>query len=448
MKRRSVQKAYEHVRPDAEAKDRMLKNILLSSEIPPTGKDERLMRKKMKPLVIAAIIALMVLMMGCAIVALNLQDMKIGEYTIGYGEILDSEGNVVKETEIVKDVISLQGYGDSPSIQAAREWFEFEQSYEVAWDEEREQFEQERSDMYDAYGAYTQEMADKLEEIAAKYGLKLAGAEAVAQSYQSDIFFDALGLEKLHREGAQAEYLGGYFYECGNFNMEFFLTLPDSHWPHAVLANMRCNGKDYLDTVYVSIPNINEVEQWNYTTAGGSDILIVMGKNFARFFCDREDAFISVGFGIDYEHESGETEYMSRADVELVADALDFTVTPRKPDMAAAKQKLAQSEAEKLAGQKKWEEFGYREFIADRIEALEHPEELYYTLIDIDQNGVVDLLLGSKEQCETVWTMAYDEMADSTHMNFVPLTDEQWADLDEAWPNMEIYPITTYPMED
>ena len=67
MKRRSVVKAFDPIRPDAAARERMLKNIL-SSEISPAGKDERMMRKKMKPFIIAAIIGLMIVLMGCAVV--------------------------------------------------------------------------------------------------------------------------------------------------------------------------------------------------------------------------------------------------------------------------------------------------------------------------------------------------------------------------------------------
>lgn len=447
MNRQKVQRAYENIRPDEEARARMLENILRSSEIPPAGKDDSMKRKKMKPLVIAAVICLMVILMGCAVIVMSLQDLVIGERSSFRGEILDSEGNVVKKTEIVRDVISLQGIKDSPSQLAAQEWFEFEESYDsnlitddfIAPDE------------YDAYFVYNQEMVDKVDEIAQKYGLKLAGKIAPVQEYQNDIFFDALGLENLHHENAsvEVEYLSGYFYECGNFNIAFYLTLTgdESQWPHEILANMRYNGKEYLDTVFASIANIEDVEQWNYTTANGTDILIIMGKDFARFFCDREDAFLTSSFRTDYESDSGEIQYMTKRDVELVADALDFDVVPKQPDMETAEQKLAESEAQMLENQKPREEYGYQEFIADRIEALEHPENLYYTVIDIDQNGVEDLLLGSKEQCEVVWTIAYDETAGYEHMNFVPLSDEEWTELNIAWPNMEIYPITTYPME-
>ena len=116
--------------------------------------------------------------------------------------------------------------------------------------------------------------------------------------------------------------------------------------------------------------------------------------------------------------------------------------------METVKKELAESEARRQEALKPWREYGYREFIADRIKALEHPENLYYTEIDIDQNGVVDLLLGSKEMCDVVWTITYDEDTGREALNFVILSDEEWDSLDKAWPNMEIYPITTYPMED
>ena len=62
MKRRSVQRAYENIRPDEEAKSRMLRNILDSSEIPPAGKDDTMKHKKMRLVLIAAIIALSILL--------------------------------------------------------------------------------------------------------------------------------------------------------------------------------------------------------------------------------------------------------------------------------------------------------------------------------------------------------------------------------------------------
>lgn len=451
MNRKPVRDAYEQIRPTQEQKERMLENILsAASDHVPAGKDVPMKRRKMKPVLIVAVIGLMILLMGCAIAAMRLEDMKIGERAYR-GEILDSDGNVVKESVIVKDVISLQGITNSPSQLAAKEWFEFEESYDQDWSlvTQADNNGFEAPDAYDAYGVYTQEMIDKVDEIAEKYGLKLAGASADVQDYALDIFFDSLSLKRLHQADAQVdvEYLSGYFYACGNFNLEFLMTLKDetAQWPYEILMSMRYNDKEYMDTVAFSVDR-NDYEQWNYTTAEGTDVLVIMGNGIARIFCDREDAFVSVFLYTEYENEADQKVTMSRRDVELVADALDFTVKPQKPDMDAVKEKLAESEAQKAAEQAAYEatrsDDAYAGFIRGRLEALEHPETLLYYLLDVDGNGVEDLMLGHTDSCETVWTIQ------DGRLNFPGLTDEDWERIDEMWPELEVKPITEFPMDE
>ena len=59
MNRQRIRSAYENIRPNADARTRMLETILLeASEIPPAGKDETMKYRKIKPAVWAALIAL------------------------------------------------------------------------------------------------------------------------------------------------------------------------------------------------------------------------------------------------------------------------------------------------------------------------------------------------------------------------------------------------------
>lgn len=445
MKRNSVRRAYQNVRPDEEARNRMLSNILLSSEISPAGKDERIMRRKMKPMVLVAIVVAMVMLMGCAIVVMTLQDLKIGEYSFKEEGYVDDFGNYVGPTEFVRELISLQGIKDTPNQLAAQEWLEFENSYDVdgqlIGDAEAAGYVAPRE--YDAYFVYDQTMQNKVDEIAAKYSLKLAGIRAFVQQDQNDVFFDSLGFERLHHEDApvEVEYLGGYFYECGNFNMEFFLTLKGGdRWQHEILMNMRYNGKEYLDTVFSSIANIEEIEQWNYTTVNGTDILIIMGEGFARFFCDREDAFLTSGFGTDYESETGEIRYMTKVDVEAVADALDFEIVPQKPNMDAVTEALEKSEQERTPSKSinRFESFDH--CVAYQIE--KHANEvLYYHLCDLNDDGEDELILGSDDEIRTVWMMISGEV------NLILDYGENYKKLKEAWPDMEKKPINEYPID-
>ena len=63
MNRQKFRKAYESVRPDEEAQDRMLHHILLgASEIAPVGKDDTMKQKKMRPMMLVALVALIAAM--------------------------------------------------------------------------------------------------------------------------------------------------------------------------------------------------------------------------------------------------------------------------------------------------------------------------------------------------------------------------------------------------
>ena len=64
---------------------------------------------------IAAIIALMLLLVGCVAYILGLKDMYLGEYTYDAGF----------EETCVSNSISLQGFAGTPNYQAAKEWQDY-----------------------------------------------------------------------------------------------------------------------------------------------------------------------------------------------------------------------------------------------------------------------------------------------------------------------------------
>ena len=77
---------------------------------------------------IAAIIALILCLVGCAIVyVLSLQDMKVGEYNFYIPPAYDEEGNLIPvETHAPITQISLQG----ANMEALSEWLAFTNSYD------------------------------------------------------------------------------------------------------------------------------------------------------------------------------------------------------------------------------------------------------------------------------------------------------------------------------
>ena len=379
-------------------------------------------RKKLlsRPLVIAALISLMVLLMGCAWVVMNLEQLKLGEYSYTAPRYIDEEGNKIPETEKFMDVFSLQGVAGSPEQLAAKEWFEFEENYDpdMKLMDEADKNPIEVSRDYDAYFVYTQEMVDKVDEIVAKYGLQLAGQIAGTNNWDTDIFFQSLGLTNLHREEypVEVQYSSGYFYACSNFKNEFYVTLQEEgYWEHEILASMRYCAKGYLDTVFAYLHEGESYEERIYQQTGGEELLLITGDDFAMILCDTDNAFITVSFKTTYEDGEEVVHRMTDRDIELVAQAMDFSVVPQKPDMTEAQKRLdesfAQWEAEQEALAANYDDpFAPQPSYAAKIQKViangADPDHYYYALYDVNSDGLEDLFLScDKESFGPIYTM-------------------------------------------
>ena len=129
-----------------------------------------------RSLLIAAVVALMLLLVGCAVIyVLRMQDMKVGEYRFYVPAEYDENGNVIPvESQEPITLLSLQG----TNMEALAEWVAFTNTYDqdgtILIEADGTGSEWELPDNYHlTYGCYSQEMVDKLNEIVEKYDLKL-----------------------------------------------------------------------------------------------------------------------------------------------------------------------------------------------------------------------------------------------------------------------------------
>ena len=83
-----------------------------------------------RPLLVAAIIALLLMLVGCAVVyVLRLQDMSIGTET--YTQTFDDNGKYLEEpVEKTRDVLTLFGHSGDNIQKATAEWFAFLETYD------------------------------------------------------------------------------------------------------------------------------------------------------------------------------------------------------------------------------------------------------------------------------------------------------------------------------
>ncbi len=287
--------------------------------------EERPRSWKRRPFLLAAAIGLLMLLVGCGVVyVLQMQDLNIGIW-----------GN--------EQVLTFSGVKGSANYQAAQEWYEFTRSYDP--DGTLRNDPQELPAKYDGYHIYTQEMADKIEEIAAKYQLKLIGGQMNARSVKS--IWRYLGLDGIlvENSGATLTPANGALYEGGGFSFTFNLNMPEGSevWFSDILGKFYYSPKNCFDPFLCELSATGDWQEWNLSTASGEKVLILRSPSDWRawVFCDRADATIALmleGIREEGRDESGEAQWTQTAltdtQLEQLVNAVDFSIQPVPGDPA------------------------------------------------------------------------------------------------------------------
>lgn len=362
-----------------------------------------------KAMLLAAVIAMTLMLVGCTVAyVLRLQELKIAEERATRN--FDARGEWVTPTEVTRDVIAIRGYPGSSNHMATKEWYEFEQSYDPG-DLSNENENGIPEAYYHAYHCYTWEQVEKVDEIAEKYDLKLLSPETVVQRWQSRVMFRGLGISGVCHEEKAAKVVdgAGCFYPEGNFKYEFEFHFPGEgqELSAPVPSTVYYTKKAYFDPDYMGI-DTEFFDQWDYTTADGSRILIAMSSWGGYFFGETADAYMTVSVNLTslfVEQPGRERQLMEQA-----AEVIDFTIRPQTPDMEKLTEELAKAEddydaAREAAQQKKKTYSGYASYIKEKY--IDGREELlgtpymrnYYALVDVTGDGEPELLLGREDFC-------------------------------------------------
>lgn len=369
-------------------------------------------------LLIAAIISLTLLLVGCAIVyALRLQDMKVGEELITQEEWHGPAGEYVPETQWVSSMFSLQGYNDSPAQLALRDWLAFQEQYDRDGSllEANNFNESGVPDQYNlTYGCYTFEMVDALNAIAEKYGLKLLGPWMVLQRWESPIFYKALQIDSLCQSGVTVEDGSGYIYPEGSFHWEFHITLPGEETSR--LVTMTYAQTEYFNPVPFAMGNVEDWQQWDYTTQDGTTVLLATHENALVIICNQGDGFLHVSTRIGdtllLPNEHSETP-MTRQEAEKIADAFNYSIHPQACNPGEVEAMRADYPEPKKAkdlyigfmidtSKDLWyppKEIGdsYAHYIAYLLENDPRTQELEYCMMDVDQDGAEEVVIAHKD---------------------------------------------------
>lgn len=353
---------------------------------------------------IAAVIALLMLLVGCAAVyVLHLQDLKVDEYRTIPTPVYDENGDVVPVgTHPLRTEISLQGVNQD----ALKEWSSFLREYDkdaeiaIAYDNGSEDTGIPEA-YYISYGCYSWDMVNKLDEIAKKYGLKLLSTEVTSQSYESETFLSALGVDPLYQE--KAEYLNGIFYPEGTFDFSLLFQLDGEDWPYEDnCAQYHYSLKSFFDPKGGVITDFADCIQWNYTRKDGKELLLAMNGEQAWIFADRADAFISISFASS-KWDNGVKQQMSQELLEKITERFNLDITPRTVDMGQIETLRAEAkrayDAQREESIQQMYAKGYEAHIQHQLDTAlndRQRDSLYYSLYDLNGDGVDELLSGGK----------------------------------------------------
>lgn len=338
MLKDEIYKVYENMGPDEVAKKRMLRNIRSAAQQKEFAKEEkkRSMRKKSTKLGfrLAAGVAAGCLLIGTAAWAVyyfRLKDVgtgkeKVLDLSAPAEELKGTDQKAVPEKEV--DMISLAGVAGSPEHEADVEWKEFLESYDqdgsilAAGGNNPTGFEEE----YGEYLCYSQEMADKIEEICEKYGLQKLTGFTLPENYEG--LCKGAGVGDFLGDGAEdakAGYIAGWFFADGSFDFDGSAVIIGSS-PVTTDYQFSRAMKGTFQGMSLNVGNLEEYEEWNYTTKNGESVLLATNDSTkALIIAEREKSFVTVNVLGDIRKEAFG---IGKEELEKLAEAFDFSVIP------------------------------------------------------------------------------------------------------------------------
>jgi hypothetical protein len=278
-------------------------------------------------LLVAAALVLLTALGTAAAVATDLFGLRQALLPQKEQVIIPLDPDTGGQTTETVDVLSLSGFQDSPESQALAEWRAWLEGYDTdgALLAQVGNGATGLDAQYDLYLVYTQEMADKLDEIVAKYDLKL-------HSYMVDDVMDGADLEA--RVGGA--FLGdnqaysAYLYEDGTFHFDGDLALPGyGTLDYQFTRTVRGTFNDVL----LNVGDASQYEEWTYAT-GGVTVTLALGPSKGLVLLNLPDSFVTLNVlagseSYDAVFSSGP---ITRETLEALADSFDFSVlTPALP---------------------------------------------------------------------------------------------------------------------
>jgi len=337
----------------------------------------------------------------------------------------------------IKSEMTLSGYVGTREYLAASEWKAFTESYDpdgsiLAQVNDEDLDNLGLTEKYMNYNVYTQEMADKLDEITAKYGLTLhSGFEVVyIEDWNTAVGEFVVNNREEFSDNAYNTVLAGYMYADGTFRYDGIFDVAYGRMPGVDYQFSR-STKGVFDSVYLNIGDIADYQEQAIVTDSGEELAAALSEYKSVLIAEFDSCFVCINV------MGGTDMGLTFDDLKDLANTFDFSVIekvkgkPAQDSQENADSVPAPNVNEPADGESEWEQ-GYvevsREGVVEKI-----PVDIYRVI-----NSSAAIATAPEyftySVYEGVHTFSYDAWEDGTSVYYdvyadVIHTPEQLADL-------------------
>lgn len=227
------------------------------------------------------------------------------------------------------NVISLAGLSNSPEAMACQEYLSFLESYDTdksilhSVGNQSTDFEEYKG----AYTCYTQEMADKIDEICEKYGLQKLSGRQVGLS-QNQLCLKVGRFAPPENTRIRQSITGKVMFSDGSFSADGGLYLNTGNGrSHTIIYGLTRCVKGSFVTWYLRIDNPDAWTELNYTTENGQAVLIAYSDEHAIILAERPESFVVLNI-VHVDYKSYKEWPMTEDELKALAEKFDFSAIP------------------------------------------------------------------------------------------------------------------------
>ena len=287
-----------------------------------------------RPFLLAAVIALLLLLVGCAAVyVLKMEHVKISSGTDQRDYSL-VDGVYVKDPHTIDTTtLSMAGLKGSNAYKACADFYAYETELRAS------------ASASGDWAGYDDAINARAQELAEQYGLKPEGQPLTFRTTRN--LCNALGVERFVRnsQDVSIDVDQGFCRDSGNFFVLLRFAFPEDQGYEVTYTSgaLYWNRQDTFSREYFTLEDRGDWVERNYTTSAGNTVLILTSPSQERGYilCNRGDALMTVWLDANPEilsEDSGvvsaEYLHMTEKQLNMVADALDFAIQPNIPTQA------------------------------------------------------------------------------------------------------------------